>query len=218
MTTTMADRMAENNSQENPPPTPDQVRRGRRMAVLLFVIGFGPMIVATIMFYTGWLNPGDYSNNGELIMPAVPVEQLNLEGADGQPLAERFGPETEDSDWMLMVVADHCAEECEQLLYLARQVNIALGKNANRVDRAAYLGSMSEGLGQRWQDEYSSMERLMRAGEGESQWPENINPAGQPRILLVDPFGNVMMHFGSEHSGGDMLEDLKHLLKLSQIG
>jgi hypothetical protein len=30
--------------------------------------------------------------------------------------------------------------------------------------------------------------------------------------------GNVMMQYGPEHSGKDMLEDLKHLLKLSRFG
>ena len=34
--------------QQEAEPTPDQVRRGRRTALLLFAIGFGPMILATV--------------------------------------------------------------------------------------------------------------------------------------------------------------------------
>ena len=55
MTMTMANRISD--QEQNEGPTPEQARRGRRTAFLLFALGFGPMIVATIMFYTGWLNP-----------------------------------------------------------------------------------------------------------------------------------------------------------------
>ncbi|MFN2362381.1 MAG: hypothetical protein ABR522_15040 [Marinobacter sp.] len=198
--------------------SPDQVRRGRRTALLLFTLGFGPMIVATIMFYTGWLNPTDNSNNGELIQPPAPLGQMQLEGADGNPLVARFGPEAADPEWMMMVVSGDCTADCEELLYRARQVNIALGKNANRVNRSAWLGTVSEDLSARWNDEYSSMERLTISGGESPRWPAGISPDQEPRILLVDPFGNVILHYGSEHTGKDMLKDLKHLLKLSQIG
>jgi len=204
--------------QQETEPSPEQVRRGRRTALLLFAIGFGPMIFATIMYYGGWLHPESRSNHGELIQPAVPVAELNLVDADDQPLHTRFGPQLQNPKWMMIVTAQTCGEDCEQLLYLARQVNIALGKNANRVGRAAWIDTVPQELQSRWRKEYSSMERLRLAPDAEPAWPAAVNPAESPRILLVDPFGNVMMHYGNEHSGKEMLEDLKHLMKLSQIG
>lgn len=215
MTTTMADRAPE---QRSDGPTPQQVRRGRRTALLLFAVGFGPMVFATIMFYTGWLNPAGHTNNGELIQPVASVADLHLETSTGTPLAERFGPEQGNAEWMMLVVSADCAESCEQLLYLARQVNIALGKNADRMTRAAWLGSVPASLESRWSDEYSTMERLQLGDGPAPAWPAGIQPQQEPRILLVDPFGNVMMHYGNEHTGKDMLKDLKHLMKLSQIG
>ena len=77
--------------------SPEQVRRGRRTALLLFAIGFGPMIFATIMYYTGWLNPAGNSNNGELIQPPAPLAQMQLQGASGNPLVDRFGPDEPDA-------------------------------------------------------------------------------------------------------------------------
>lgn len=213
MTMTTADQ-----SDQQDKVSPEQVRRGRRTALLLFAIGFGPMILATIMFYTGWLNPSGHSNNGELILPPTPLAELQLQGAKGQALHTRFGPDVPNAEWMMIVVADSCTESCEELLYKARQVNIALGKNANRVNRSAWLGSMNDQLASRWSSEYSSMEKLTLPEGATPVWPEGVNPASQPRILLVDPFGNVIMHYGDEHTGKDMLKDLKHLLKLSQIG
>lgn len=211
----MTDTTAEQHDAE---PTPAQVRRGRRTAMLLFAIGFGPMIFATIMYYTGWLHPESRSNHGVLVDPAVPVAELNLIDAGGEPLATRFGPELQNPKWMMIVTARHCGGDCEQLLYLARQVNIALGKNANRMGRAAWIGTVPPDLQTRWRNEYSSMERLRLAPDTSPAWPAGVDPADTPRILVVDPFGNVMMHYGNEHTGKEMLEDLKHLMKLSQIG
>lgn len=213
MTTTTADSVTRRDA-----PNPEQVRRGRRMALLLFAVGFGPMVLATIMFYTGWLNPAGHSNQGQLLQPVVSVQALNLETREGVPLAERFGADKVDPKWLMLVTAGTCAEACEQLLYLARQVNIALGKNAPRVSRAAWLGTAPAALEARWDDDYRLMERLRIAPGTTPVWPKGINPASEPRILLVDPFGNMMMHFGTEHTGKQMLKDLKHLLKLSQIG
>lgn len=214
MTTTMANQASDDNNG----PSPEQVRRGRRTALLLFAIGFGPMVFATIMFYTGWLNPAGHTNNGTLIQPVVSVKTLNLETSAGKPLADRFGPDEVEPEWLLLVAAGECASECEELLYLARQVNIALGKNANRVSRAAVLGSVPAELEARWQKEYSLMERLVPARGATPVWPKGIDPQSQPRILLVDPFGNLMMHYGSDNTGKELLKDLKHLLKISQIG
>lgn len=216
MTMIMANRIPE--QEETHQPTPEQVRRGRRTAFLLFALGFGPMILATIMYYTGWLNPSGHTNQGQLIDPPQPVASLNLETLSGQPLAERFRAGEADPQWLLVVAAGECGSRCEELLYLARQANIALGKNANRVSRAAVLGSISGDLAARWPTEYRLMERLRPMPGTTPNWPAGINPQQQPRILLVDPFGNLMMHYGPENSGKDILKDLKHLLKLSQVG
>lgn len=211
MTTTMAE-------QTQSHPTPEQVRRGRRTAMLLFALGFGPMVLATMMYYTGWLNPSGHSNNGILVEPPVPVSELHLETARGVPLGDRFGPQMEDPDWLMLVVAGDCQQACRELMYLARQVNIALGKNSDRVSRAAYLGQVSEELSATWDKDYRGMERLSLAPGRSPAWPDGVAPVQTPQILLVDPFGNIMMRYGPEHTGKAMLKDLKHLLKLSQIG
>ncbi|SOB77280.1 hypothetical protein SAMN04488490_3078 [Marinobacter sp. LV10R510-11A] len=199
-------------------PTPEQARKGRRTAFLLFALGFGPMILATIMFYTGWMNPAGHTNQGALIAPTVPVAALNLETLSDEPLAKRFSAGQTDPQWLLVVAAGECDSRCEELLYLARQANVALGKNANRVSRAAVLGSITGDLAARWPTEYPLMERLVPAAGTTPAWPTGINPEKEPRIMLVDPFGNVMMHFGPGNTGKDILEDLKHLLKLSLVG
>ena len=200
------------------PTSPEQVRRGRRMALLLFAVGFGPMALATLMYYTGWMNPNAVSSHGILVQPPVAVEELQFNGADGEPLTKRFGPEVEGAEWLMLVAAGTCTAQCEELLYLARQVNIALGKNADRLSRAAYLEQIPSDLAARWDDEYATMEKLESQSGSAPAWPAGVDPARAPEILLVDPFGNIMMRFNTDHTGKEMLKDLKQLMKLSQIG
>lgn len=216
MTTTMASRTPQR--EETSGPTPEQVRRGRRTAFLLFALGFGPMILATIMYYTGWLNPAGHTNQGVLITPPVSVTELNLETLSGEPLEKRFSAGQADPQWLMVVAASECDSRCEELLYLARQANIALGKNADRVSRAAVLGDITDDLAARLPTEYPLMERLVPTAGAAPTWPAGINPESEPRIMLIDPFGNVMMHHGPENTGKEILKDLKHLLKLSQVG
>ncbi len=45
--------------------------------------------------------------------------------------------------------------------------------------------------------------------------PQELPPGG---LFLVDPLGNLVMYFSAEVAPGDMVEDIKHLLDLSQIG
>jgi hypothetical protein len=42
--------------------------------------------------------------------------------------------------------------------------------------------------------------------------------ANSQRIYLIDPLGNMMMFYGADAKAKGMLEDLKRLLRLSQIG
>lgn len=216
MTMIMADPIPQGDSSEG--PSPEQVRRGRRTALLLFAIGFAPMLLAAIMYSTGWLSPESYTNRGALVQPVIPVQQLDLRDLAGKPLAHRFGPGAASPHWLLLVAARDCDTACQELLYLARQVHIALGKDASRVSRAAALGVIPDNLSERWEQEYRLTERLRPGPEQGWNWPDAVSPVTAPRVLLIDPMGNIMMQYGPEHSGKDMLEDLKHLLRLSRIG
>lgn len=198
----------------NTEATPQDIRRGRRIALLLFLVGFGPIVVATIMFYTGWLNPSERTNQGVLIQPSEPVAAMGLETPEGRPFGAEFGPDVSGSHWTLLItVAGACTGDCEEMLYLARQVNVALGKNQNRLERAAWLAQPPSDL-----SDYPEMRQLTLPEPKAAEWPQGKGPFDAPRAYLVDPFGNVMMQYGPDHTGKDMLEDIEHLMKISQLG
>jgi hypothetical protein len=115
-------------------------------------------------------------------------------------------------------VADNCTEVCQQLLYTTRQTNIALGKYATRVSRGAALTSLPPALDQRWSADFERMERFTPLPAQTPVWPPGVEPSQAPELLLVDPLGNIMMRYPAGIPGGDVLDDLKHLLKISRIG
>ncbi|HEV8077623.1 MAG TPA: hypothetical protein VGP45_04470, partial [Marinobacter sp.] len=138
--------------------------------------------------------------------------------AQGKPLAERFGPSQTSATWLLLVVADNCTEVCQQLLYTTRQTNIALGKYATRVSRGAALTSLPPALAQRWSADFERMEQFTLLPAQAPVWPPGVEPSQSPQLLLIDPLGNIMMRYPAGVAGGDVLDDLKHLLKISRIG
>lgn len=218
MTTTLAQQSRQTPTSSPAPMSPKQIRKGRRMALLLLAVGFGPIILATVMFYGGWFNPAGHTNNGTLVLPLVPVSELHLQTAEGTPLESRFGPAQTDAKWLLLVVAADCTEVCQQLLYTTRQTNVALGKYASRVGRGAAIASVPADLKQRWATDFDRMEPFSTAPEQTPAWPVGVVPGEAPQLLVIDPFGNVMMRYPASVPGGDVLDDLKHLLKISRIG
>ena len=66
-------------------------------------------------------------NSGVLIKPPRPIAELPLRFANG----EIFDFAKQPKQWSIAIpVSAHCDTQCEQTLYLTRQIHIALGKNA----------------------------------------------------------------------------------------
>jgi len=203
----------------------DPVKRRRsRLQLIAIVAVFGvPLLLAVIWLQVvqsgGGGELGDTSR-GELIRPAVPLEAFALEGADG----ETFDAETFRGRWtMLYVPSGACDEDCERSLYHMRQVRLALNHRMTRVQRLVVPSGGAELPGpllaehpgllvavgdEADRDAFAARVEAARGGL----------PAIEDAVYLVDPFGNLMMRFGPELPPGEMLKDIKHLLKVSKIG
>lgn len=176
------------------------VSHNRRSLVVLFAIGFVPLIIAwVIFFYFPQLMPSGTTNQGKLITPPVNAKTLGLESQIGE--------------WTLVIpVAASCDADCEERLYLARQVNVALGKESPRVKR---LVLWTDGLGPaaKINSEYPNMGSFLTERVKMSETLGDLN-----RIYLMDPLGNIFMVYSIDKAGKPMLKDIKHLLKISNIG
>ncbi len=188
-------------------------KRGNLQAWGLFLLFFGPLAVAVYLYYdTGW-RPGHTSNHGELIVPAVPLPEVELP----LPGGGRTDADFLRDHWSLVYVGrDGCAERCRDALYNGRQMRLALGRLMDRVERVyLYVGEppaagfvaaehpdllVADATGP---EALPLLEAL--AGPAEGYW-------------LIDPLGNAMMRYPADQAPRGMLEDLKRLLRLSRIG
>jgi hypothetical protein len=157
------------------------------------------------------------SNRGVLLRPMVPVAGLDLHAPDGAPLEwATLAPK-----WRLLIpVVSPCAETCRAALYLTRQVHVRLEKDAARVERVLLV--LGEPLDQEtvaWlEHEHPHLTLLRGDADGFARWPAAAAAAWTPNaspVFVVDRAGMAMLYFTPEHSGADMLADLRHLLKYS---
>lgn len=193
-------------------------KRSRWQLLVLFLLFFGPLSAAWILYYgvEGW-RPASSSNHGALVAPPVPLPDPAI-GLAG-------GGETEPGilrkHWTLLYVDDgDCAETCQEALYRSRQVRTALGKESDRV-RRLYLSSPGAGaeldLTETHPDLVVADATSAGAREIIAAFPVD-QPPDADNVYLVDPLGNLMMRFPLEDDARGMLLDLKKLLKLSRIG
>jgi hypothetical protein len=192
------------NSPQNLTEPNAQRRSGRLQLMMLLALVIGPMLLATAMFYGRFWVPEGRSYHGELIGGEYSQAQLGIPFEAGK-------------GWQLLVSAPgQCAEDCQQLVYLARQINIGLGREASRANHALAVSSpLPVELNEKWLREYP---RLLRYSL-ELQAYDQIVPADQTaQLWIVDPLGNLVLRYSPGINGKDVLKDLRLLLKLSNIG
>ena len=181
--------------------------RSRLLVLVIAAIAFLPLFTAYIVFlYFPMLVPGATTNQGTLIQPPVQVNDGNL------ALSGKWA--------MLIPVKAECDNACERVLYLSRQVHIGLGKDASRIRRVILT---SDNLSTDFLDllarEHDQVTIISSSGDAAAILRNVVtDPDGDPVVFLMDPNGNIIMYYLSSQGGKPMLDDLKHLLKVSTIG
>ncbi|MCO7515567.1 hypothetical protein NJF44_11760 [Pseudomonas guariconensis] len=176
--------------------------RGRLQLILILLVALGPMILATSMYKFKFWVPEGRSYHGAMI-------------GSGETRAD-IGIDAQEEGWQLLVSAPQaCAQDCQQLVYLARQIQIGLGRDAGRASHALAAAQPLDAdyqalLGR----EYPQLQRypldLQRYGQ-------KVDEPG-PQLWIVDPHGNLVLRYDVKAKGKHVLDDLRHLLKLSNIG
>ncbi|MGH8390532.1 MAG: hypothetical protein ACRESJ_34515 [Pseudomonas sp.] len=192
----------------NPPSmseakTPANRRKGRLQLLLILLGVIGPMILATGMYKLNFWVPEGRSYHGELI-------------GNGQTRAD-IGVQAQEDRWQLLVTAPKdCSVDCQQLVYLARQIQIGLGRDAGRASHALAAG-------QPLNNEYET--KLSREYPQLQRYPMDLTTFSKatgdhaaPQLWIIDPHGNLVLRYDPSVKGKDLLNDLRHLLKLSNIG
>lgn len=195
--------------------------RGRWVLALLALLFFGGMIASVILVESGW-RPTRTKNHGELVQPARPLADVDLQRLDDGPvrLSELHGK------WSLVYFGPaECLTPCESDLYKMRQVVAAQGREAYRVRRVFVITDMKAVDALRYTlKEYPGMEVLTGAPDEVARLAEQFRlPSGSPldhrhRVYVIDPRGNFMMSYPADADPKGMNKDLSLLLRASQIG
>ena len=176
--------------------------RGRLQLLLILFVVLGPMILATSMYKLQFWVPEGRSFHGVMI-------------GNGQSRAD-IGIDAQDERWQLLVSAPQaCAEDCRQLVYLARQIQVGLGRDASRASHALAAAQALDAdyqavLGR----EYPQLQRYPLDSQ---RYQQQVGEPG-PQLWIVDPHGNLVLRYDAKVKGKHVLDDLRHLLKLSNIG
>ena len=181
--------------------------RGKFLALAAL---FAAPIVASVLAYK-FIKPDPTGNYGELLLPpgAPPAHEFPTPQGGKAKFADLAGK------WILVASdSGECSGSCVDKLVTLRQVRLALGRNAPRIERVFVVD-----------DTRVPDPGTLREFDGMSVF---VTPAGlalppgmakdRAHIYLVDPRGNVMMRWAANADRKRMLGDLQRLLKASQIG
>lgn len=202
--------------QSSPKMDPSIVKRNRWYGVLIILIVMAPMALAYVMFQTGWGVSLSTTNKGQLLNP--PISLLSLP-QDTNTVTEIFSDDAEHKRWRLLVpVAENCTEICQKNLYTTRQVHVRLAQKAYRLERVILaLDSFSDVTNAQLEQDHPNTLRLQTTRNTFEQWiaTANVKQDAQDYYYLVDQEGNVMMRYDISHTGQDLLDDIKKLLKFT---
>ena len=183
---------------------------GPRAKLVALASLFAAPIVASVIAYNV-VEPTSTTNFGELLLPPVTVTTHRFDRPEGGG----FSFPDLGGKWVL-VASDSgtCERACRAKLETLRQVRLALGRNAGRVERVFVVDDLLRPAPGTL-DEYAGT-RVALTPAGLTLPPGVAND--RAHVYLVDPRGNVMMRWPAGADRKRMLSDLQRLLKASQIG
>lgn len=179
-------------------------KRNRRVLLGLIAIAAVPLLAAYILYYAQRGDmPWATTNNGELLAPPLRLDRLGIEDlAGGRPVSARV--------WWLLTISDgDCSDKaCAGALDQQRRLHTLLNKDMHRVRRG--LVFLSAAL----PDRIAELEQAYPELELMKGHPTPLRPG----VFVADPLGNVVLYYQFGQAGPALLDDLKKLLKVSQIG
>ena len=179
-------------------------RQGRLQLILLLALTIGPMVLATCMYQFRFWVPEGRNYSGELIGNGQSRTDLGVQGDNVDT-------------WQILVTAPAaCTDDCKQLVYLARQIQIGLGREASRATHGLALGQPVDAA---YETELArDYPRLGRYGLDTQAYRSATKTGNEPQLWLIDPHGNLVLRYDAATKGKAILNDLRLLLKLSNIG
>jgi len=182
--------------------------RGRLILLAIAAAFILPVLAAVYLYFAedGWRPQGD-TQYGTLVVPPVTLPAATLAAVEPPPALREV--------WSMLVVApEDCAARCRESLVKIRQIRLSLGPKMTRMQTV--LLTLNDQLEAELREQHP---RLVVADPASSAGVMAlIDDYSDAQILLVDPFGNLMMRYPADADMAGIRKDLGQLLKLSTIG
>jgi len=194
---------------------------GRLILVFMFVLFLLPFVSAALWYtllQTGVVQVEKSTNHGTLIQPPESLNTQNWSYFSGESAQN---VQLQGLWTVLFPLYQSCSPDCQKSLWLLHQIRIALGTNRDRLQRIVLLFpayDRHENSGE-WLNQQYLLRLQTDTSYSDKPWSrlDEQCATSQP-IYLIDPRGDVMMCWSSEMDPGNILEDIKQLMKSSSIG
>jgi hypothetical protein len=180
--------------------------RTKRTLGLLAAIALAPAVIAALVYY---VFPREARTNYGELLPTRAAPMVSGTLADGRAftLADLKGK------WAMVIGAGGaCAPSCEKALYAMRQARTIQNAEAERVARVWFVTDGATPVAA-----LLAQYPGMIVARGDASVAEAL-AAGENRIVLIDPRGNLVLAWPQDPDIKALARDLTKLLRVSQIG
>jgi len=190
-----------------------RTRAGRIKMLLVLLVCAAPVAASYFSYFV--LRPQARTNYSSLIQPTRSLPPLPLRKLDGTPVeaASLHG------QWLLLALGPaDCGTDCQQRLYMQRQLREMLGRERDRVDKLWLVTDAAE-LPPAMRTALAadpSLQALRVPRDALAAWlqPE-AGRALEQHLYLVDPMGEWMMRMPADPDPARVKRDLERLLRAS---
>lgn len=188
--------------------------QNNRFVLWALVVVFAlPVVCSWLLIMNPRLLPVRYSNHGDLIQPPVALPAVALDRINGT----EFRLEELHGKWTFLMILDAaCAESCQELVYQLQQIRRATGKDRAHVELLMLYMTNSAAGDLPVVRENSGMIVAGLADPEMESMATALQQAGvheRPGLVVVDPMGNMVMHYPQTVTPRDILKDIHRLLR-----
>ncbi len=190
--------------------------RHRIKFIALVLVFASPFIAGWMALYVFELKP-ESLNYGTLVQPVKKLQWPPLNSVSGELFDNGFGRK-----WVfLMFVQESCSGQCESNLFSIRQIKALLGRDTPRLQNVLVITGSVDAELNAFLIDYPNLIVIRNNSDSlvsQFQVPGVEAVGSSARLYLVDPDNNYMMYYAAEIDRYRVLDDIKRLMKLSQIG
>ncbi len=203
----------------------------RRTFILILCVFALPLCLAWAYYHLHEHFSNRTTNYGYLISPPISLNTLKIKSLSGQIIANPLTTLRTTGDqgsaligkWLMFTLSPgSCGQACQKTLYNMRQIRIATNADQNRVARALLSFSNANAETKMLNEKYAGTLNLqLNAQSFKSIVARSLKlnyASTEGTLYIADPFGNIILVYAPGADPEKILNDLHHLLQVSQIG